>query len=280
MKKIMRVTAVATCMSLILAGTGSASIDAAKKVAISKKTLKLTVGKSATLTVKNLSKAKKKKLKWSSSKKKVATVNKKGKVTAKKVGNAKITAKVGKKKYTCKVKVVGKDVTKTPEPKTPAQLAAEDRANLQKLVTTLKANGANIPSDLDTPGWFEWNEAGRLIRLNIGDDEYSNFGVKGFIDTSCFTELEELYVEGNSGITGLNVKGNTKLKYFDCSDTGISQLDVSRNTALERLYCTYTKIKSLNVSTLGKNGKVEISVPEGTNVIGANANMKITYIKM
>ena len=57
MKKIMRVTAVAACMSLILAGVGSSSIDAAKKVAISKKTLKLTVGKTATLKVKNLSKS-------------------------------------------------------------------------------------------------------------------------------------------------------------------------------------------------------------------------------
>ena len=279
MKKIMRVTAVVACMSLILAGAGSASIDAAKKVAISKKTLKLTVGKTATLKVKNLSKAKKKKLKWSSSKKKVATVNKKGKVTAKKAGNAKITAKVGKKKYTCKVTVVGKDAAKTPEPKTPAQLAAEDRANLQKLVTTLRAGGAITPVDLDTKGWYSWNEAGRLVSLNIGDDEHSDFGVKGFIGTSCFTDLEELRVEGNHGITGLNVSGNTKLKYLDCSATGITQLDVSKNTALERLFCDYTKIKSLNVSTLGKNGEVKVYVPEGTNVIGANANVKVTYIK-
>lgn len=280
MKKIMRVIAAATCMSLFLAGAGSSSIDAAKKVAISKKTLKLTVGTSATLKVKNLSKAKKKKLKWSSSKKKVATVSKKGKVTAKKAGSAKITAKVGKKKYTCKVTVVGKEATKTPEPKTPAQLAAEDRANLQKLVTTQRANGAITPADLDTLGWYKWNEAGRLIGLNIGDDEHSDFGVKGFIDTSCFTELENLRVEGNWGITGLNVSGNTKLKYLDCSATGISQLDVSKNTALESLHCSYTKIKSLNVSTLGKNGEVHVSVPEGTNVIGANANIKVTYIKM
>ncbi|MDO4169833.1 MAG: Ig-like domain-containing protein [Lachnospiraceae bacterium] len=47
----------------------------------------------------------KKKAKWTTGNKKVATVNKKGKVTAKGVGNTTITAKIGKKKYTCKVYV-------------------------------------------------------------------------------------------------------------------------------------------------------------------------------
>lgn len=47
----------------------------------------------------------KKKVKWSSSNKSVATVNSKGKVTAKKKGTATITAKVGNKKYKCKITV-------------------------------------------------------------------------------------------------------------------------------------------------------------------------------
>jgi hypothetical protein len=46
-----------------------------------------------------------KKIKWSTSNKKVATVTSKGKVKAKKAGKATITAKVGSKKYTCKVTV-------------------------------------------------------------------------------------------------------------------------------------------------------------------------------
>lgn len=48
----------------------------------------------------------KKKISWSSSNKKVATVSSKGKVTAKKYGVTTITAKVGSKKYKCKVKVI------------------------------------------------------------------------------------------------------------------------------------------------------------------------------
>lgn len=87
-----------------------------KKVALNKKKLTLTVGKSYKLKLKN----NKKKIKWSSSKKKVATVSKTGKVKAKRAGTARITAKVGKKKYVCKVTVKNKKkTTKTTTTKKP-----------------------------------------------------------------------------------------------------------------------------------------------------------------
>lgn len=75
--------------------------EAAATPKISKTKLSVNVGKRYTLKVKNT----KKKVKWSSSKKSVATVSAKGVVTAKKKGTATITAKVGNKKYTCKVTV-------------------------------------------------------------------------------------------------------------------------------------------------------------------------------
>ena len=71
---------------------------------LGKTRLTLDVGKKQTLKVKNASG----KVKWSSSNKKVASVSKKGTVTAKKAGNAKITAKIGKKKLVCKVTVKSK----------------------------------------------------------------------------------------------------------------------------------------------------------------------------
>jgi len=72
-----------------------------KKVQLNKKKATLYVGEKLQLKVKNT----KKKAKWSTSKKAVATVTKKGKVTAKKKGTAKITAKIAKKKYVCKLTV-------------------------------------------------------------------------------------------------------------------------------------------------------------------------------
>lgn len=82
---------------------------AVKKIRISSKSMKLYPGQSRTVKLKGTTK----KPKWSSSKKSVATVSKKGKIKAKKQGNAVITAKLGKKKYKCKVKVLANPDTST-----------------------------------------------------------------------------------------------------------------------------------------------------------------------
>ena len=75
--------------------------DAAKKGTINRKPATLKVGQTVKLRIKNT----KKKVKWSSNKKAIASVSQKGKVTAKKAGVVKITAKVAKKKYVCKIVV-------------------------------------------------------------------------------------------------------------------------------------------------------------------------------
>lgn len=67
---------------------------------INKSKVTVYVGQSTVLKVSGT----KKKANWKTSNNKVATV-KNGKVTAKKSGTAVITAKVGSKKYTCKVTV-------------------------------------------------------------------------------------------------------------------------------------------------------------------------------
>ena len=78
--------------------------SAKENIKLSATSIKLVIGKTKKLTVKNT----KKTVKWSSSKKSVAKVDKKGKVTAKSAGTAKITAKVAGKKLTCKVTVYKK----------------------------------------------------------------------------------------------------------------------------------------------------------------------------
>ncbi|MBU5482309.1 Ig-like domain-containing protein [Blautia sp. MSJ-19] len=83
------------------------TVEAAAKINKSKVTL--IKGQSLQLKVNGNSK----KVKWSSSQKGVATVTGKGKVTAKNAGTAVITAKVGNKKYTCKVTVEAPKLSKT-----------------------------------------------------------------------------------------------------------------------------------------------------------------------
>lgn len=109
MKMGKRILALFLAAVLTFALTGQSESEAAKKKPkLNKTKLSLYVGKTAVLKVKN----NKKKVKWSTSKKSVAAVSKKGKVTAKKKGTAKITARVAKKKLTCRVTVKEKIVYK------------------------------------------------------------------------------------------------------------------------------------------------------------------------
>ena len=133
-------------MSLVLAGAlvitsvfvPGQQTDAKAKVKLNKKKLVLTVGKKAKLKAKGT----KKKGKWSSSKKKIATVTKKGVVKAKKKGTAKIVAKIGKKKYTCKVVVKAKKKAKvTSKPKAVAKVTAKPKATAK-----VTANPGTLPS--------------------------------------------------------------------------------------------------------------------------------------
>lgn len=75
---------------------------------MSNTSVKLKVGSTKTIYLKGTSKT----VTWSSSNKSVATVSKNGKITAKKAGTATITAKVGGKKYKCKVTVSKKQYSR------------------------------------------------------------------------------------------------------------------------------------------------------------------------
>lgn len=99
MEKRKRITALFLVLFMLVASLPMRA-DAAS-IKINKKSATIYVGSSTTLSITGT----KKKKTWSSNKKSVATVTSKGKVTGKKAGTATITAKVGGKKYTCKVTV-------------------------------------------------------------------------------------------------------------------------------------------------------------------------------
>ena len=137
MKLTKRLGAILMMAMLVLAMSMSAS---AAKAKINKKNLKLTVGQTANLKVKNTTG----KVKWSSSDATVATV-KKGKVTAVKAGTAVITAKNKKKTYKCNVTV--EEAKTTPSTEAPTTTPkTEEPKSADKVVVI---NDANFAQEFD-----------------------------------------------------------------------------------------------------------------------------------
>lgn len=101
--------------------SGDMPVEAKRKAALSKKKVSLEVGKSIKLKLKN----NKKKVKWSTDKKKIVKLSNKSKkgvtIQAVKVGKAKVTAKIGKKKYVCRVTVTKKRSKKNENDSVPSQ---------------------------------------------------------------------------------------------------------------------------------------------------------------
>ena len=108
-KKGIRSLAILLVLVLTLGFSPVTNVEAKAAPRLNYKKVTLVQGKKKRLKVRNLSR--RRKVKWYSTKKSVATVNRKGVVKAKKKGKAYIVAKVGKKKYRCKV-IVKKKVTK------------------------------------------------------------------------------------------------------------------------------------------------------------------------
>lgn len=159
------------CFSYVHKDTAVTAV-AAKKISISKKSVTLKKGKSITLKIKGT----KKKVVWSSNKKKIATVSKKGKVTAKKVGKAKITAKVGKKKYHCTVTVVRATTTNQPDT-TSAKATTQKVSDTSSTATTQNPPKTPVttPSQPDNPSDTTVNvDAGEysITKVHTGEGTY------------------------------------------------------------------------------------------------------------
>ena len=118
MKQVRKVLAIVLTLVLTISIIPISNVSAANKVKLNKKKATVYVGKNVILKLKNNNGN----VKWSSSNKKVATVSSKGKVKGKRAGKATITAKVGSKKYKCKITV--KDIINVKLPKTPFKVSS------------------------------------------------------------------------------------------------------------------------------------------------------------
>lgn len=164
---------------LTLTITPAMNTQAKAKVKLNKTSISLQKGKTYTLKVKGT----KKKAKWSSNKKTIATVTQKGKVTAKKPGTAVIKAKIGKKKYKCKVKVwqkTTKKPTNTNTNPTPNSVGTRTNPANPRAGITLDAEGGRVYFKL-TETLKGQDAENRLLQMNqsleeIKQGEYENPG--------------------------------------------------------------------------------------------------------
>lgn len=248
-------------------GTQGTTAQAAKKVVLIRPKSMLIIGDTMQLTLKNLPKAKK--VQWSTSNKKIATVSAKGKVKGKKTGMVKITAKVGKKKYTCYLKVKGKPII--PTPPTEDSLNASEVAALKKLIAEQRELGNDMCEDVTDMEDYTWNNEGSLVTL--AHQLFGKVSLQGFpsltgIYAGIFLDDEE----GDDGyrgkLTGLDVSKNPALETLSCSNNQVTELDVTNNPALVSLNChgnqltelDVTKNPALTVLSCGTNQLAELDV--------------------
>ena len=140
----------------------------AAKVKINKKKATVYVGKTVQLKVTRT----KKKVKWSSSNKKIAKVTKKGKVKGIKVGKAVITAKVGTKKYKCKVTIKKQPI------KSPIEVFFVDKNN----ITVQEEGYENVTFTYRLDGTITFNVADdKIVSCEWGpwEDEKTNLKIYG-----------------------------------------------------------------------------------------------------
>lgn len=137
-------------VSLMTPLQGVSGQAARRKIALSKKSVTMTVGQKKTIRIKN---AKGKRIKWSIKKKSIASYKKSGKyavkLTAKKKGTTTLTCKVknGKwKSYRCKVKVKKATLVRTP-------VATNDAAKITKNPSsTAVVTASSVPTETPKNG--------------------------------------------------------------------------------------------------------------------------------
>lgn len=161
MRRVRKAWLLTVLLLLLLSVPGGACASA--KVSLSQTSATLLKGKSLKLKLSGT----KKKVKWSSSKRSVATVSAKGKVTAKKKGSATITAKVGKKKYRCKVKVL-QPVTSVKLNKKSLTLDAGKRGALKATAGPSSASSRAVVWTSSNPGVVTVDGSGALYAVNGG----------------------------------------------------------------------------------------------------------------
>ena len=254
MKQVKKILAIMLTLVLSISMIPTINVSAAKKVKLNKTKATIYVGKTVTLKATSNDTAKtvtyttsnkavtlklknnKAKVKWSSSNKKIATVSKKGKVKGKKAGKATITAKVGKKKYKCKITVkkeknnqnVNEPTKPAPninEPTKPANVNVVG-VKLDKTAIELKENERNIINATVLPqnatnkkivwstesSWVaEVSDSGEIIAKNAGETVIRAKTQEGNYIAQCSVIVKapiEFSYEEKDGLLNITILNN------------------------------------------------------------------------
>lgn len=216
-------------------GMSTISADAAK-MKLNKTRLTLSAGSSYILKVKKASG----KVKWKSNRKSVATVSSKGKVTAKKPGSATITARVGKKKYTCKVKV-------KPDSKGTMQ---NPKSAYSSNTVTYYQEGKKIGKFTLTLLQFESGEtAAAMVKNNAANP------VPGEDQEYIYFKFQIQYLSGNQTVNARDIF------YYYSNIYGASSIGASSMIPLKNLDWAFSfeAVDDLGVITLSPGNKVTCS---------------------
>ena len=231
MKKMQNTCAVALAFSMILTSASIAQTDtvSAAKLKLSKTKATLTVGKTLKLKVKGA-----KKVKWSSNNSGVASVSSKGVVKAKRVGSAKITAKVKKKKLTCKITVKGNYKPAVVAPTVPVptavpQVAAPTPAVTQAPNVTNNTNTISSSTLAENLGVVTQQLAGGTILFTVTNNNsvaVSNYQINYQLKTS---DNKVITTDSTSG-RALNPGESQYLLGYIGSNNDSIIVDVSKST--------------------------------------------------
>ena len=172
-KKGIRSLAILLVLVLTLGFSPVTNVEAKAAPRLNYKKVTLVQGKKKRLKVRNLSR--RRKVKWYSTKKSVATVNKKGVVKAKKKGKTYIVAKVGKKKYRCKV-IVKKKVTKKKKKTKKSNKKVKINKSTKRQLISGKYATRIVGPDGDI--YFELNKTEDMFKYLEGAPKTISFGNK------------------------------------------------------------------------------------------------------
>ncbi len=245
-------------ISLLSGANDSVPTEAAKKPKLNYKKVTLPVGKTVTLKVKRA----KGKVKWKTNKKKIATVTKKGKVKAKKVGTAKITAKVAKKKYTCKVTVIG--------------LNASEQSLVKGATTQLKVKGTKKKAT--------WSSDDKKVATVTNGGLVTAMGA-GCAKVTAKVDKKKItcrvYVE--NPVPAFDAyTGGTPATPFTSAETGTYKnsfrLTMAAQPGMTIYYTTDGSMPTVNAKKY--TGKIDIEDRNNkANVLASEANIKKMYIE-